>query len=110
MTTIPKKRIPHKDRQPKTDPVDDIPEEEKWRIINESGLMGKEVPVPGVKARKAQPSSPLDGEDFIFRAILYTIPFTTLFVLLHSVVYKQYGEVLDFMELVSQASRAAPGR
>ncbi|RKP13994.1 hypothetical protein BJ684DRAFT_1172, partial [Piptocephalis cylindrospora] len=87
---------------------DDMPETEKWRIINESGLLGKEIPIPGAKPRKTQPPSPMDGEDFIFRAVLYTIPFTTLYVLLHSLVFKQYGEVLGLVELISQASKAAP--
>ncbi|KAJ9053583.1 hypothetical protein DSO57_1022855 [Entomophthora muscae] len=70
--------------------VDDIPESEKWRIIKESGILDK-------MKKKDEPADSTDysqppPDDFIFDAIIYTIPFTSLYVMMDNLVQKQYGE------------------
>ncbi|KAI0225796.1 hypothetical protein L0F63_006814 [Massospora cicadina] len=85
--------------------IDDIPESEKWRLIKGSGILDKVAKGP-IGALK--PSTP-PADDFLFDAIVYAIPFTSLHVLMDNLVLKQYGEVADLSSMVWTFLRRFPG-
>lgn len=88
--------------------VDDIPESEKWRIIKESGILDK---MPKKEGSKAEPDfSQPPPDDFIFDAIIYTIPFTSLYVMMDNLVQKQYGEESSLNYTAWTFFRLFPGK
>ncbi|KAG0255092.1 hypothetical protein DFQ27_006432 [Actinomortierella ambigua] len=78
--------------------VDGIPDQEKWRLITESGIMGR------LQERENQhkhgddndddSSEELDdsNRDYLFEGIFFSIPTTCLFVVMDILVHRQYGE------------------
>lgn len=71
--------------------IDDIPESEKWRLIKESGVLDNFAKSKAASEQVPDFSMP-PPDDFVFDAVFYTIPFTSLYVLMDNLVLKQYNE------------------
>ncbi|KAI9593241.1 hypothetical protein BDF19DRAFT_387573, partial [Syncephalis fuscata] len=82
-----------------------IPDDEKMRLIRESGLLKK------IKKKDKQASQD-DGvplsEDYFFLAILYTIPFCTIYAIMDALIHRQYNEEASPMEIVTRVLKVLP--
>lgn len=87
---------------PQTKPLVEIPEDEQWRLIQESGVLNKVSDLrPANDPRKVSPKtapsaieeegplSPLEEE--VFRAVTLIIPFSFLLLLMNMWVHLLFG-------------------
>ncbi|KAJ7638733.1 hypothetical protein FB45DRAFT_1023502 [Roridomyces roridus] len=77
----------------------DIPQEEQWRLINESGVLKK------VDSAPPEPTPP--GEE-IFNAILVIIPCTFLLILMQILIFQQYGQDPNLKVLLDKLITGVP--
>ncbi|KAH7879708.1 uncharacterized protein C8R40DRAFT_1082971 [Lentinula edodes] len=106
--TMPRirQRRPNTD-PPKSDakPLIDIPEEEQWRLINESGVLHK------INSNQ-RPSESTDSEYSLMDEILDTnmiiIPFCSILLLMDILIHNQYGRHASFKELFDSMSSRGP--
>ncbi|KAI0352693.1 hypothetical protein OH77DRAFT_1591825 [Trametes cingulata] len=76
----------------------DIPEEEQWRIINETGIL-KQVPSSTSAKKSGQAEEDEEDRDYeispladeIFRALYLVIPMSFMLLLMEILVHYQYG-------------------
>ncbi|CAK5275582.1 unnamed protein product [Mycena citricolor] len=84
-----------------------IPEDEQWRLINESGVLknaGKyRVPRPGDE--NAEPDSL--GEE-IFNALLLVTPCSFLLLMMQILIYNQYGQDVNYKRLTDKMISGVP--
>ncbi|KZW03983.1 hypothetical protein EXIGLDRAFT_758293 [Exidia glandulosa HHB12029] len=82
-----------------------VPEDEQWRLINESGVLGQmhEIPRP-----EAQDEAENSVDMPLFDAFLLFVPFTFFYVLMDILIHQQYGQHPTFKDLLSRLSNAAP--
>ncbi|KAI0829414.1 hypothetical protein BC628DRAFT_1135412 [Trametes gibbosa] len=88
----------------------DIPEEEQWRIIKESGILKQ----AGASTAAAEASLEGEDEDYeispladeVFRALYLVIPMSFLLLLMDILVHYQYGRKPPFEDL---RDRMLPG-
>jgi len=82
-----------------TDTTTDIPEDEQWRLINESGVLNKV-------------NSAYDGEvplaEEIFNAITIIIPISFLLLLMEILIHFQYGKHPSLHALVDRMLSGVP--
>ncbi|KAI8912951.1 hypothetical protein DFJ77DRAFT_62328 [Powellomyces hirtus] len=80
------------------EPLLDLSEDEQWRIVNETGLLHKLTSEsrPTVPGGGQSYGGPTFSEDYLFQAILLTIPLTTLHGFLEYVVHFQFGFLNEF--------------
>ncbi|KAJ3811923.1 hypothetical protein EV368DRAFT_34211 [Lentinula lateritia] len=101
-------------RKPNTDPPEtdvkpliDIPEEEQWRLINESGVLHK------INSNQ-RPSESADSEYSLMDEILDTnmiiIPFCSILLLMDILIHNQYGRHASFKELFDSMSSRGPSK
>ncbi|KAI9291156.1 hypothetical protein K502DRAFT_368675 [Neoconidiobolus thromboides FSU 785] len=83
--------------------IDDIPEDEKWRLIKQSGILDKVKE----KEEKVDFTKP-PPDDFIFDSIIYSIPFTTFYSIMELLIFKQYGEPFEILDLIKCFIRIFP--
>ena len=89
--------------------IDDIPDAEKWRLIKESGLLDKiNKNEQGEETNQDFTQPPPD--EFLFDAFIYSIPFTTLFIVMDLLVLKQYGEDVLMKTLAFTFIKMFPGK
>ncbi|PPQ64712.1 hypothetical protein CVT24_008339 [Panaeolus cyanescens] len=90
---------------PQTKPLIDIPEDEQWRIIKESGILNSVKPetVPSQK----EPEELTLGDE-IFNAVLYIIPFSSLLILMEILVRQQYGRKATVDDLTERIISGVP--
>lgn len=81
--------------------IEEIPEDEQWRIIEQSGVL-KNIPRSPPSEKKAEEE--IDDEPFspfcteIYNAILLIIPFSSLYVMMDMyVLWKNIDQVRQFM-------------
>ncbi|KAF9434770.1 hypothetical protein BGZ76_007431 [Entomortierella beljakovae] len=86
--------------------IDDIPDPEKWRIINESGIMEQ----VGARERRLKRNEEVAEEDrdYIFEGVFFSIPTTCLFIVMDILVHRQYGETYTGPEVVKKALKVFP--
>lgn len=86
---------------------DNIPEEEKMRLLNQTGLLQK------VKKReeelKQQKQEPATTAEHIYMAIFLSIPFAILLATFDVVVKVQYFENWSYTGMALKAIKSAPG-
>ncbi|KAJ3894583.1 hypothetical protein GG344DRAFT_40646 [Lentinula edodes] len=103
-----RQRRPNTD-PPKSDakPLIDIPEEEQWRLINESGVLHK------INSNQ-RPSESTDSEYSLMDEILDTnmiiIPFCSILLLMDILIHNQYGRHASFKELFDSMSSRGPSK
>jgi hypothetical protein len=61
-------------------PVVDIPEDEQWRIINQTGILDRVQEAD--RASRAASHEPITLVDEFFNTLLYAIPFSSLLFLM----------------------------
>src|SRR5947208_3321101 len=110
---------------------DDIPDEEKLRLIRETGIMDKFKNVEIVDVNKAlreNKNKSMKGNDdvsssnreneeddpfkygYTFQAFLYTIPLCATYSMMDILVHKQYNQDFLFSELFMKLIRIAPSK
>ncbi|EJD01340.1 uncharacterized protein FOMMEDRAFT_30051 [Fomitiporia mediterranea MF3/22] len=94
--------------------IEDIPESEQWRIIEETGVL-KKVPREWresggssvLKEREGE-ANPEDDEPFsplcneIFNAIFFAIPFSTLYITMDVMAHRQYSQPITTLGLLEK--------
>ncbi|KAG0250776.1 hypothetical protein BG011_008111 [Mortierella polycephala] len=93
--------------------IDDIPEQEKWRLIKESGIIeqinanddrSKATHSHGHHHHKHD-----DAErDYIFEGIFFSIPTTCLFVVMDILVHRQFGETYGGSDIFHKVIKIFP--
>jgi hypothetical protein len=63
-------------------PLIELPEDEQWRLINQTGILHKVSNTTATKPNGSEPPAKLDLADEIFNSILYIIPFSFLLLLM----------------------------
>ncbi|KAJ4466507.1 hypothetical protein J3R30DRAFT_3586965 [Lentinula aciculospora] len=88
-----------------TKPLLDIPEDEQWRLINESGVLQQ------INSDQ-RPSESKDSEYSLMDEILDTsmiiIPFCSILLLMDILIHNQYGRHASFKELFDGMSSRGP--
>ncbi|CAG8650420.1 9341_t:CDS:2, partial [Dentiscutata erythropus] len=87
--------------------ADDIPDEEKIRLIKSTGLFNK------LKEAEKEHSEQIDQNDpfhygFTFQAFIYTIPLCAVYSMLDVVVHRQYNEEVTFIPFSTRVVKIAP--
>ncbi|KAJ3999524.1 hypothetical protein F5050DRAFT_1564943 [Lentinula boryana] len=86
-------------------PLIDIPEEEQWRLINDTGVLHK-------ISSDQQQSESTDSEYTLMDEILDTsmiiIPFCSLLILMDILIHNQYGRHASFKELFDGMKSRGP--
>ncbi|KAI1316246.1 hypothetical protein EDD11_010293 [Mortierella claussenii] len=97
--------------------IDDIPDPEKWRIIKESGIMGKVKAVDNrnrstsSRSHRSHQQNVEQGDvqpDYIFEGIFFSIPTTCLFVVMDILVHRQYGETYAGADVFRKVIKVFP--
>ncbi|EGO03399.1 hypothetical protein SERLA73DRAFT_174865 [Serpula lacrymans var. lacrymans S7.3] len=98
-----------------TSPKVEIPEDEQWRLIDESGILDK-IQTPGVTkdianaehttVRAEEEETPLADE--IFSAAILIMPFTFFFLLMDILIHQQYARQPGFKELAGRLANNIP--
>ncbi|KAH8118438.1 hypothetical protein DFH11DRAFT_672326 [Phellopilus nigrolimitatus] len=109
-----KQKASSKAVQPETEGVS---ESEQWRIIEQSGVLKniprdtRSAPLPpaGSKAEEEsddEPCSPLCSE--IFNAILFIIPFSSLYIMMDILAHRQYAHAFTTAQLIEKVVYGIP--
>ncbi|TFY72740.1 hypothetical protein EVG20_g246 [Dentipellis fragilis] len=100
----------HKTAKKPTIPLNppiDIPEEEQWRIIRESGILKQAATQPAAKEGSEDDDEyPLAEE--IFVATTLFIPLAFFLLLMHILIHFQYGQEPNWGNIVGRMSSGAP--
>jgi len=92
---------------------DDIPDEEKIRLIKETGLFKSLNDAEREQRPSGEKSAEDEGEEdpnfgFTFQAFLYTIPLSAVYTLMDILVHRQYSEDVVFWPFVTRIAKVAP--
>jgi len=89
-----------------TQPSDGIPDDEKLRLIDQTGLMKK------VKQRESElmVKKQATTAEYIWQAIFLSIPFGFLMATFDVTVKVQYSEPWDYAGIVTKCAKSAPGK
>ncbi|CAG8513039.1 3534_t:CDS:2 [Paraglomus occultum] len=87
----------------KKDPVDDIPEEEKIRLIKETGLLKNFE-----KVEFNQTGVEDEYYGWTFLAFLYTIPLCSVYCVMDIMVHRQYNQDVEFMPFFVRVAKMSP--
>ncbi|KAG0237820.1 hypothetical protein BGW42_008441 [Actinomortierella wolfii] len=89
--------------------IDDIPDPEKWRLINESGILGR-IPHSDRQSQDSDEDETDDSNrDYLFEGIFFSIPTTCLFVVMDILVHRQYGETYSGANIFRKIVKIFPG-
>lgn len=89
--------------------ADDIPDSEKWRIIEETGLL-KQVPKAKRRKPKEEPEYEPERWEYVFQAFFLAVPFSLLHAVFDVVVKVQYHEEWTGLGMLFKALQAFPGK
>ncbi|TFK43617.1 hypothetical protein BDQ12DRAFT_731612 [Crucibulum laeve] len=99
-SSLPTKPVPEK-------PLVEIPEDEKWRLINQSGVLNSINPKTSAVVRGQDvEEEPTPLGDEIFNTVLLLIPFSSLLLLMEILIHQQYGKRPSLQAIID---RMAPG-
>lgn len=98
------KKIP---TQQKSSSADDIPDDEKLRLIDQSGLMQK---VETREAEIAAEQEETSTGEYIWQAIFLSIPFAFLMGTFDISVKVQYSEPWSYYGMFLKCAKSAPGK
>ncbi|RDB22676.1 hypothetical protein Hypma_010291 [Hypsizygus marmoreus] len=95
-----------KDATSSSTEASEIPEDEQWRLVNESGILGKMASIPRANEEEVQEPelTPL-GEE-IFNSIILIIPMSFVLLLMEILIHFQYGKRPTFEAVLD---RMVPG-
>ncbi|KAF9582910.1 hypothetical protein BGW38_010600 [Lunasporangiospora selenospora] len=94
-------------------PQEDIEDSEKWRLIKESGILGKVPRSSTLKAKYIQDEEEHDDDDelerdYIFEGIFFSIPTASLFIVMDILVHRQFGEGYALNQIVTKLAKVFP--
>ncbi|KAJ7781331.1 hypothetical protein B0H16DRAFT_1298458 [Mycena metata] len=96
-------------------PAIDIPQDEQWRLIKESGVLKQVDPVePELPLGEGSVRSPprrcslTSHAPEIFNAVLLITPFSFLLVLMEILVYNQYGQEVNLKTVADRMISGIP--
>ncbi|THV08643.1 hypothetical protein K435DRAFT_959180 [Dendrothele bispora CBS 962.96] len=90
-------------------PLIDIPEDEQWRIIQQSGILNTIADDDAKKAtQKADLQEPVPLAEEILDAALYIIPLSFLLLLLEILIHNQYGQTLTLQKGLDRMVSGVP--
>ncbi|RIB13677.1 hypothetical protein C2G38_1901660, partial [Gigaspora rosea] len=95
-----------KKNKPQNEVIDDIPEEEKLRLIKSTGLFNK-LEAENERREQIDQNDPFNY-GFTFQAFLYTIPLCAVYSMLDVVVHRQYNEDVSFIPFSARVIKMAP--
>ncbi|RGB26955.1 hypothetical protein C1646_719900 [Rhizophagus diaphanus] len=91
--------------------IDDIPDDEKMRLIKESGIFKT---LNQVETERQERSSVVEEDDDpyahgpIFKAFIYTIPLCSVYSVMDILVHRQYNEDVSFLPFSARVLKMAP--
>ncbi|KAG5644063.1 hypothetical protein DXG03_009153 [Asterophora parasitica] len=90
---------------PSEDPPDatEIPEDEQWRLVNESGILNK-MTIPRAGDKETKPELPEE----ILDALIIIIPICFVLLLMEILIHFQYGKHPTWEALVERMTSGAP--
>ncbi|CAG8472474.1 23279_t:CDS:2 [Cetraspora pellucida] len=93
--------------KPQNEVIDDIPEEEKLRLIKSTGLFNT------LKGAERERSEQIDQDDptnygFTFQAFIYTIPLCAVYSMMDILVHKQYNQDVAFIPFSTRVIKISP--
>ncbi|KAG7097053.1 hypothetical protein E1B28_004444 [Marasmius oreades] len=86
-------------------PAQEMPEDEQWRLVNQSGILSK-IPEAPKQKTLLEEEAPLANE--ILDATLYIIPFSTLLLVMDVIIHNQYGEYPPLKEFAGRMASGVP--
>ena len=91
--------------------IDDIPDDEKMRLINESGIkeMFKKVEIDRQGKSLEKEVDPF-AYGPTFQAFLYTIPLCSVYAVMDIFVHRQYNEDVSFFPFSTRVLKIAPSK
>ncbi|KAG6855114.1 hypothetical protein C0991_006043 [Blastosporella zonata] len=81
-----------------------IPEQEQWRLINESGVLNK------IKTRAEEDESDAPLAEEIFDAIVIIIPISFLLLLMEILIHFQFGKHPTLKTMVDRMVSGVPSK
>ncbi|KAF9190635.1 hypothetical protein BGZ51_008382 [Haplosporangium sp. Z 767] len=92
--------------------IDDIPEQEKWRLIKESGIIEQVNANDGrskaTQSHRHHHKHDDTERDYIFEGIFFSIPTTCLFVVMDILVHRQFGETYGGSDIFHKVIKVFP--
>jgi len=85
----------------------EIPEEEQWRIVNDTGILNK-IPTAQDTPDLEHEPNPERPDDELFQCLVYLIPFSSLYALMDILVHQQYRQELTFTGEIRRLIEAVP--
>ncbi|CAI2162629.1 5363_t:CDS:2 [Funneliformis geosporum] len=86
--------------------IDDIPDDEKMRLINESGIKEMFEKIEPVRQEKTLEEYLDHGPTF--QAFLYTIPLCSVYTVMDILVHRQYNEDVSIFPFSTRVLKIAP--
>ncbi|CAG8584898.1 13731_t:CDS:2 [Acaulospora colombiana] len=89
--------------------VDDIPDEEKIRLIKSTGLLKDlKESKKGFSEREVKWEDDPFAYGFTFQAFLYTIPLCAVYSVMDILVHRQYNQEILILSLITRVVKVAP--
>ncbi|KAF4602157.1 hypothetical protein EYR40_005361 [Pleurotus pulmonarius] len=85
----------------------EIPEDEQWRMINESGIL-KKVDIPRGPSAAAEPEEELPLAEEIFDTTMFLVPFSFLLLMMDILIHNQYGRHLTLQAVADRMLPSVP--
>ncbi|CAG8600113.1 18152_t:CDS:2 [Racocetra persica] len=93
--------------KPQNEVIDDIPEEEKLRLIEATGLLNNFKEAERERSGQSDEDDP-NNYGFTFQAFLYTIPLCAVYSMMDILVHKQYNEDVTFIPFSTRVIKISP--
>ncbi|KZT62400.1 hypothetical protein CALCODRAFT_426312 [Calocera cornea HHB12733] len=89
--------------------TDEIPEDEQWRLVQESGIL-EQIPTrtPEEPPEATSELAAQAENDDIFQCLVYLIPFSSLYALMDILVHQQYRQEVTFYGEARKLIEAVP--
>ena len=90
--------------------IDDIPEDEKMRLIKETGIF--KTLKQAETDRQEQSLAEADPYSYgpTFQAFIYTIPLCSVYAVMDILVHRQYNEEVSFFPFSTRVLKVAPSK
>src|SRR6266542_4360433 len=93
--------------------IDDIPDDEKMRLIKESGIF-KTLKQAETERQEQDLVAAETDDPFahgpIFQAFIYTIPLCSVYSIMDILVHRQYNEDVSFLPFSTRVLKIAPSK
>jgi hypothetical protein len=93
--------------------IDDIPDDEKMRLIKESGIFKTLKQAEADRQERSSVAVETDdpyAHGPIFKAFIYTIPLCSVYSVMDILVHRQYNEDVSFLPFSIRVLKIAPSK